>query len=83
MTGPIVTVSKFPDDPNVYATMKTVRGGHPCNVSAFLAGIPLKTVTEWMTSGETVQLQGVVERQGGGLVVGKPQGFRPIALSAG
>lgn len=82
MTGPIVTVSKFPDDPNVYATIKTVRGGHPCNVSAFLSGIPLKTVTEWMTSGETVQLQGVVERQVGGLVVRKPQGFGPIALSA-
>lgn len=82
MTGPIVTVSKFPGDPNVYATIKTVRGGHPCNVSAFLPGIPLKTVTAWMTSGETVQLQGVVERQGGGLVVRKPQGFGPIALSA-
>lgn len=32
MTGPIVTVSKFPADPTVYATIKTVRGGHPCNV---------------------------------------------------
>lgn len=82
MTGPIVTVSKFPDDPTVYATIKTIRGGHPCNVTAFLPRIPLKTVTEWMTSGETVQLQGVVDRQGGGLVVRQPQGFGPIALSA-
>ncbi|GAD87060.1 MULTISPECIES: hypothetical protein [Nocardia] len=82
MTGPIVTVSKFPDDPNVYATIKTVRGGHPCNVTAILPSLPLKTVTEWMTSGETVQLQGVVDRQGGGLVVRSPQGFGPIALPA-
>lgn len=82
MTGPIVTVSKFPDDPTVYATIKTVRGGHPCNVTAFLPGIPLKTVTGWMTSGETVQLQGVVDRQGGGLVVRSPHGFGPIALPA-
>ncbi|MRH87983.1 TetR family transcriptional regulator [Nocardia sp. SYP-A9097] len=42
MTGPIVTVSKFPDDPNVYATIKKIRGGHPCNVTAFLPRIPLK-----------------------------------------
>lgn len=82
MTGPIVTVSKFPDDRTVFATIKTVRGGHPCSVTAFLPDFPLKAVTEWMTSGETVQLQGVVERQGGGLVVRQPQGFGPIALPA-
>ncbi|MBF6278558.1 MULTISPECIES: hypothetical protein [Nocardia] len=79
MTGPIVTVSKFPGDPIVYATIKTVRGGHPCNVTAF-SRTPLKTVTEWMNTGETVQLQGVVDRGSSGLVVRNPEGFGPIAL---
>lgn len=81
LTGPIVTVSKFPDDPYVYATIKTLRGGRSCSVEAILRDTPLDVVTSWMNSTETVQLQGEVTRKGPLLQVMNPQSFGPMQLS--
>ncbi|WP_145961953.1 hypothetical protein [Rhodococcus ruber] len=80
MTGPIVTVTKFPDNPVVYATIHTTRHGRLCAVEARLTNTPLDLVTKWMTDSETVQLQGVVTRAGSHLRVDNPVGFGPLRL---
>lgn len=78
LTGPIVMIGKDPDIPIIHVAIKTVRQGRSCRVETWLHDYQLEDVTDWMNKGITVQLEGVVAREGHALRVRKPNKFGPI-----
>jgi hypothetical protein len=78
LTGPIVMIGKDPDNPLIHVAIKTVRQGRPCRVETWLRGYQLEDVTGWMNRGITVQLEGVVAREGHALRVREPTKFGPV-----
>ena len=77
LTGPIVMVGKDPDVPLIHVAIKTVRQGRPCRVETWLRNVPLEDVLGWMNRGLTVQLEGVVVKEGHALRVREPTKFGP------
>lgn len=80
LTGPIVMIGKDPDSPRIHVAIKTVRKGRPCRVETWLDQAPLEQVTGWMNEGRTVQLEGIVIKEGHALRVRSPQRFAPISV---
>jgi hypothetical protein len=71
-------IGKDPDIPIIHVAIKTVRQGRSCRVETWLHDYQLEDVTDWMNKGITVQLEGVVAREGHALRVRKPTKFGPI-----
>lgn len=69
-TGPVVRVTHEPEESTTSFAIRTFRGGRLCRIEA-VTTISVAEVTQWMRDGTTVQLQGAVQRSGGGLYIPK------------
>lgn len=78
LTGPIVMIGKDPEIPLIHVAIKTMRHGRACRVETWLRDYQLEDVTGWMNRGITVQLEGVVRKEGHALRVRQPTKFAPI-----
>jgi hypothetical protein len=67
-TGPVVRVTHEPEESTTSFAIRTFRGGRLCRIEA-VTTISVAEVTQWMRDGTTVQLQGSVQRSGGGLYI--------------
>ncbi|GAA2553640.1 hypothetical protein [Mycolicibacterium diernhoferi] len=67
-TGPVVRVTHEPEESTTSFAIRTFRGGRLCRIEA-VTSMSIAEVTQWMRDGTTVQLQGSVQRSGGGLYI--------------
>jgi hypothetical protein len=61
-------VTHEPEESTTSVAIRTFRGGRLCRIEA-VTTISVAEVTQWMRDGTTVQLQGSVQRSGGGLYI--------------